>query len=350
MEPLEWIALIGGVLSLLGVSVDAWQTHKANKEQKEHDKAMAALNHRYREQEAASSFEREATFNQFASDETKMREAGLSPALMYGQYSGNSTPQISSVGSSQGAGNVGRHVSASDFLGKLDPANYMESTIQRMNAQTMRDKTKSDIALQNQLLLESASKTAENQRNTAFKKSLETMIFNQEVQALQRLQRENANLEFDLQLKRDTRSIEIEKRQLENKELQKKVDLLSEQIKTEPVARAQLAKSMKLIDQQASYYGKNTEMLDENLKGSQLERIMKEFGLNARTINPMMRNWDALSLPYQTQMRAAKLALEKCGFSEFEATNAVIYYMATDRKDVTPSFINGMSRFLSGNK
>ena len=96
MEPLEWIALIGGVLSLLGVGVDAWQTNKANKEQKEHDLAMAALNHRYREQEAQSSFEREATFNQFASDETKMREAGLSPALMYGQYSGNSTPQVSS--------------------------------------------------------------------------------------------------------------------------------------------------------------------------------------------------------------------------------------------------------------
>ena len=179
---------------------------------------------------------------------------------------------------------------------------------------------------------------------------METTIFNQEVQSLQRLQRENANLEFDLQLKRDTRSIEIEKRQLENKELEKKVDLLSEQIKTEPVARAQLAKSMKLIDQQASYYGKNTELLDENLKGSQLERIMKEFGLNARTINPMMRNWDTLNLPYETQMRAAKLALEKLGFSEFEATNAVIYYMATDRKDVTPSFINGMSRILSGKK
>ena len=350
MEPLEWIALIGGVLSLLGIGVDYTQTKKANERQMEHDKAMAELNHRYREQEALSSFEREATFNQFASDETKMREAGLSPALMYGQYAGNSTPQVSSVGSSQSAGNVGRSISASDFLGKLDPAEYMESTIQRMNAKTMKEKTKSDIALQNQLLLESASKTAENQRNTQFKKSLETTIFNQEVQALQRLQRENQQMEFDLQLKRDTRSIEIEKRQLENKELQKKVDLLSEQIKTEPVARAQLAKSMKLIDQQASYYGKNTELLDENLKGSQLERIMKEFGLNARTINPMMRNWDTLNLPYETQMRGAKLALEKLGYSEFEATNAVIYYMATDRKDVTPSFINGMSRLLSGKK
>lgn len=350
MEPIEWIALIGGVLSLLGIGTNIWQNEKANKAQKEHDMAMAALNHKYREQEAASSFEREATFNQFAADETKMREAGLSPALMYGQYSGNSTPQVSSVGSSQSAGNVGRTLNASDFLGKLDPANYMESTIQRMNAQTMKDKTKSDIALQNQLLLESASKTAENQRNTQFKKSLETIIFNQEQQALNRLQRENANLDFDLQMKRDTRSIEIEKLQLQNEQIRKSIDLVSEQIKTEPVKRAQLAKEMKVLDAQASYYGKNTEMVDETLKGSQLERIMKEFGLNARTLNPMMRNGEILNLPYKTQMEGAKLALEKCGYSEFEAMNAVIYYMATDRKDVTPSFINGVSRILSRKK
>ena len=92
---------------------------------------MAALNHRYREEEAASSFEREATFNQFAADEEKMRVAGLSPALMYGQYSGNSTPQVSCWFFS--AGNVGEFFR---FSWKLDPAEYTEQTIQRMNALT----------------------------------------------------------------------------------------------------------------------------------------------------------------------------------------------------------------------
>ena len=37
MEPLEWIAIIGGILSAIGVGVDAWQTNKANKQQAEHD-------------------------------------------------------------------------------------------------------------------------------------------------------------------------------------------------------------------------------------------------------------------------------------------------------------------------
>ena len=74
---------------------------------------------------------------------------------------------------------------------------------------------------------------------------------------------------------------------------------------------------------------------------------MKEFGLNSRTLNPMLRNADLYNLPYATQMKAATIALKELGFSEFEATNAVIYYMATDPKEVTPSLINGFSRWLS---
>ena len=125
MEPLEWIALISGILGLLGVGVDVWQTNKANKRQEEHDEAMAALNHRYREEEAISSFNRELGFNQFEDASKKMVQAGLSPSLMYGGSNmATNVPSVSSVGSSQGAGNVGRHVSVSDFLGKLDPFEY----------------------------------------------------------------------------------------------------------------------------------------------------------------------------------------------------------------------------------
>lgn len=348
MEPLEWIAAIGGILSLLGIGADLWQTNKANKRQIEHDEAMAALNHRYREEEAVSSFEREATFNQFSSDIQKMQSAGLSPALMYGQMSGASTsPSVSSVGSSQSAGNVGRSVNVSDFLGKLDPAEYAEATIQRMNAQTMAQKTRSDISLQKQYELESISRTMENQRNTAFKKSLETTLFNQEQQKLNQLRIGNETGEFNLHMMKDTRELDIETKRLNNAELQRKVALLDEEIKTQPVMRQKLYKEMEQITAATGNYYANSALLQENLRNGVVGRIMKEFGLNGRKINPMMRNTDIVNLPWKTQMDAARIALMREGFSEFEATNAVIYYLAEDPKDVTPSAINAFSRLFS---
>lgn len=342
------IAILASVImSGIGMAINAHQTRKANEAQAEHDQAMAALNHRYREDEAATSFEREATFNQYSTDVNKMQEAGLNPALMYGGSIGNSTPQISSVGSSQGAGNVGKTINASDFFGKLDPAEYTEQAIQRMNARTMKEKTLSDIALQNQYQLESVSRTLENQRNTAFKKNLETTIFNQEQENLRKLKIGNDISDFDLQFKRDTRDLDVEQKQLSNIKVRKDIDLVVEKIRTEPVARQKLYHEMQEIDAATQNYYANASLLQENLMHGQIGRIMQEFGLNARTLNPMLRNGELLNAPYRVQMEGAKLALEKLGFSEFEATNAVIYYMANDPKDVTPSLINGASRILS---
>lgn len=354
MEPLEWIAIIGGILSALGIGADLIQTNKANKKQMEHDEAMAALNHRYREEEALTSFEREANFNQYESDVKKMTSAGLSPALMYGQMSGASTsPSVSSVGSSQSAGNVGRTASVSNFLGKLDPAEYGEAMIQRFNARTMAKKTESDIALQKQYQLESLSRTLENQRNTSFKKSLETTLFNQEQQMLNQLRIGNELGEFELGLKRDTRALTIEKQELENRHLERQIDLVTEQIKTEPVARARLRKEIDEITQNIENLKIGYEQTEQNiavskesLKGTQLERIMKEFGLNGRTMN-FAKGHELFDMRYRENIKAATLALEELGFSEIEAQYAALYYLASDPKDVTPSLINGFSRILS---
>lgn len=348
---MEWYAiaaLIASVVaSVAGTVYNAKQTKKANEAQAEHDQAMAALNHRYREEEAATSFEREASYNQYEADVNKMEMAGLSPALMYGGSVGNSTPQISSVGSSQGSGSVNKTPNMSDFFGKLDPAEYAGQAIERMKARQMEKQTQANVDLQQQQIRESISRTLENQRNTAFKKNLETTMFQQEQQKLRQFALANDTADFELQFKRDTRALDIEAKQLGNKELESKIRLVDEEIKTEPVKRAKLAKEMQQIDAATQNYYANTELLQENLKNGQVGRIMKEFGLSARTLNPMLRNADILNSPYRTQMEGAKIALERAGFSEFEATNAVIYYMAENPKDVTPSVINGISRILS---
>lgn len=346
MEPMEWIALIGGILSLLGVGTNIYQTNKANKEQREHDEAMAALNHRYREEEAISSLERQANYNQYQIESDKMMEAGFSPSLMYGQAQ-QAVPNISSVGSSQGSSNVGRVPDISGFLGKLDPMEYTAQTIDRMNAQTMREKTKSDILKNNQDIRESVSRTIENQRNTAFKKSLETTLFNQEQQTLNNLRLQNKQMDFDLQYSMDTRDIKIEKERLQNKQLEKQIDMVTLEIEREPLVRKQIATDISRMAAMTENYNANTQATKEQTQGMQISRIMKEFGLSARTIPVNARGGKIHDALWDDNMRAACIALKQMGFSEFEATNAVLWYVADDPKDVTPSLVNGFSRWLA---
>ena len=346
MEPLEWIALIGGILSLAGIGIDAWQTDKANKRQEEHDKAMADLNHRYREEEALTSFEREANFNQYSADYNKMLEANVSPSLMYGGIS-SSAPSVSSVGSSQSAGNVGRKMNVSDFLGKLDPGEYASQTIERMNAKTMQERMKAQNALDVQSVRESISRQLENQRNTSFKKRLEKTILDQEDQTLKNLKTQGEQMSFNLQYARDTRDINYEMAQLGNAKMRKEIDLTVEKIKSEPVARQKMRAEITEIDAITHNYRANTALLGEDLHNTQLHRVMQEFGINARSINGGIRNLQNITPGMQRQMNAAKLTLESLGFSEYEASEAVLYYCATDKKDVTPSTVNALSRLLS---
>ena len=346
MEPMEWIALIGGILSLLGVGTEIWQTNKANKQQREHDEAMAALNHRYREEEAISSMEREANYNQYEIEKNKMLEAGFSPSLMYGQMQ-TAVPNISSVGSSQGAGNVGRMADFSKFFGKLDPAEYSGQMIERMNAKTLQERTRSDILKNEQDIRESVSRTIENKRNTAFKKSLETTLFNQEQQTLNNLRLQNKQMDFDLQYNIDTRDIRIEKERLENKRLEKQINMITLEIEREPLVRKQIATDVSRMAAATENYYAQTAATKEQTQGMQITRIMKEFGLSARTIPVNARAGKIHDALWSDNMNAARIALKQLGFSEFEATNAVLWYVAEDPKDVTPSLVNGFSRWLS---
>lgn len=348
MEPLEWIALIGGILSLFGVGVDIWQTNKANKQQMEHDQAMAALNHRYREEEAQTSFEREANFNQFADANAKMIQAGISPSLMYGGTNmASPTPSVSSVGSSQGAGNVGKKFNISDFLGKLDPGEYASQTIERMNAKTMAEKVRSEVLKNNQDVFESLSRQAENERNTAFKRSMESLERANAQQALKNLEITGRTLDFDLGYKQETKPLQMQKLQLENDELIKKIDYTAEQIKTNRVQRAYLAKEIDAVDAGIKQTGANTKLIEENLKNGQLGRIMQEFGINARSVNLGVQSLQNLRPGMIERLKSASLVLQECGFSAEEADKAVLYYVATDKKDVTPSALNGLSRIIS---
>lgn len=66
-----------------------------------------------------------------------------------------------------------------------------------------------------------------------------------------------------------------------------------------------------------------------------ISRIMREFGLTARSTPVNARAGKIHDALWQDNMDAARIALKQLGFSEFEATNAVLWYVAEDPKDVT---------------
>lgn len=348
------MAIVGVFLSLLNAQREINESHSANIRQMEHDKAMAELNHRYREEEAISSMEREANYNQYEIEKNKMLSAGFSPSLMYGNMQA-SVPSISSVGSNQGAGNVSKTPDLSKFFGKLDPAEYSSQAIERMNAQTMKDRTKSDILKNNQDILESISRTNENIRNTAYKKSIEDTLRRQEQATLNNLELQGKTLDFDLSYARERKPLEMQKLSLENESLIKKIDLTAEEILTQKSTRAKLAADIRVANEQVNYYHTgalenvaSTREIKERTHTATLNRVMKEVGLNARSIDIGSRTWTNILPAHKERMKAASILLQECGFSAEEANTAVLYYSATDPKDVNPSSVNALSRIITG--
>lgn len=350
---MEWVAGIGALLSLFVMIADAINSQNAVKRQEEHDKAMAELNHRYREEEAVSSLERQANYNQYEIEKDKMLGAGFSPSLMYGNMQ-TAVPNISSVGSSQGAGNVTKTPDLSKFFGKFDPAEYSSQAIDRMNAKTMREKTQSDVLKNQQEIRESVSRTLENQRNTAFKRRLEQTLFEQELQSLDNLKIQGEQMDFDLKYAIDARDIRLEKERLQNTHLQKQIDMVALEIEREPLVRRQISADISRLSAATRNYNAQTEYTEqlqnaslEQVKGMAISRIMREFGLTARSIPVNARAGKIHDALWKDNMDAACIALKQAGFSEFEAVNAVLWYVAEDPKDVTPSLVNGFSRILS---
>lgn len=347
MEAVGIIALIFSILlSGYGIIEDARQTKKAREFQAEHDEAMAALNHRYREEEAISSQEREANYNQYEIEKNKMLSAGFSPSLMYGG-SLPATSSISSVGSSQGSGNVGIKPDFSKFLGKLDPAEYSSQAIDRINALTMKEKTKSDILRNEQEIRESISRENENRRKTDFQRRLEWTLEQQEAQTLRNMELSNRSLDFDIGLKQEQKPLQMRKLELENEDLIKRIDYTAEQIKTEGSKRAALAADVRVANAQVKSLEAGTAESKARTKTENLDRVMKTVGLNARSINPALRNLSNISPLMAQRLKAGVIMLEECGFSREEAEKAVLYYCASDTKDLKPSAINAFSRIVS---
>lgn len=341
------LAIVAAVSGIGGTVGSLISNKKAREAQQEHDREMALLGQTITQE----NFDYQNQFDTIGNTKGQMVKNGYNPALLYGSMS---PVQYSASSGGASANNVGFPTDFSKFSKAVDPYAIMENELAQKNSEVMREKMKAESDYTKQRQLESLARTVEQQRDTRVKNNLEKTIVDTATQNLLNLKTEARNMESEITARDALTASQIELNAQKCKEseayvnkMNREAEKIGIEITREPLVRMQISADISRIKAATGNYYADTARLQESIKEGQLGRIMQEFGLNAQTLPPNLRNNKAYKTLWTTQMSAATSALMKAGFSEFEAINAVIYYTASDPKDVTPSVVNGFSRVFS---
>lgn len=317
---------------------------------------MANLQAKNEENLQKTMFDYQNSFNSWSNNRSQMVEAGFNPALMFG---GSSSP-VTFESSGSASGSASNLPQMSPLFKSIDPFEFGNQQIAKQNADSlsMNAGTNSavgtaDVALKKQQTLESASRTAENVRNTALQHRMENVIYDTAMANLM----ETSARAADFKSRTRERDTMLQPR-IEN--LEANTRRIVTEIEREPLVRAQMSADIRrlrsvvrLNDEMSTTEGvkrkkmaSEIDAIGEGLKSSRLERIMSEFGLKQRH-KGSDKGYVSLS-DFDSRDREAYMALISAGFSPTESAAAVLWYTGVDPKDLTPSIINGASRVLSG--
>lgn len=347
MDPIT-IALILGAISLAGT---IGTTIYTNKKQEQRD--IAADERALENQKAIMDYQANQTqsINTMATQKGFATDAGYSPALLYGSMS---TPQLydGKGGSAQGTSS---EVKMPEVFNRLDPNNVYESVVTSRDQEMRRQQVAADVLLKNKEGLLADARTAEQLRNTGLLKNMEKTLMSQMRADLALTRSQSSNLDFLTRRGEFLLPGELEQQGIINQQQRKKIEEIDSNIRKNAWEMRQISADIKRINavtsltgEQQNYTAEQTRGVIESTRNSAIGRIMREFGLNERKSPTWFRSADWLhNKAYQQQMQNAVIELKNLGFSEHEAVNAVVYYVASDPKDVTPSLVNGVSRVLS---
>lgn len=236
---------------------------------------------------------------------------------------------------------------------KLPVDSVANVALQRHQQELLRAQTMSNINLQNQQRLKAAAETAEQLRYTGLQKRLERTIVDMSLAELHTEQERAENLRFQTRRGNVLLPGELESQGLINSETAAKISKINSDISKNFVEMAQIRATTALLGSEKIKTDKEVEEVQERIRGNVVGRVMREFGLAARKTPQWMRKSKDIDLSrlnefqYGVQMRGAAATLMSLGFSEYEASRAVIYYTCESPKDATPSIINGFARILS---
>lgn len=294
--------------------------------------------------------------NTVATQKGHMAEAGYSPALMYG----NATiPGLQdSSGSAQGTSS---EFKMPEIFNRVSPDNVYNAVVTNRAQEMQRQRLASDIQLNMKRGLREDAETARLLWQTGMNKKMERTIMDQMTADLALTRSQSNNLNFLTQRGQYLLPGELESQGLINRETAKRIEKIDAELKKNPYEIKMLQADIKRINAvtklteaqtsatytQEEYTREEMRGVQENIRHSAIGRIMKEFGLTQRVTPAALRTGSWLhNKAYAQQIQGAVIELMNLGFSEHEAINACVYYVAEDPKSVTPSLVNGVSRVL----
>lgn len=347
---MEWLLAI---LGLVAVVANVVTTAKSNREQREHDEAMLQKQTDAEKELIDYEVSTQQNNNTIATQSGHAASAGFSPALLYG----SSLPALSSgSGTAQGTASKLNPLQLFDRISPRDATEpilqqrYQEMQRARMASQNARDT--SEIALNN-------ARTMEQIRDTHQRKNLERVVYDQAMASLELTRSNRANIDFLTQRGNALLPGELVAQGLINQETEAKINKVYSDITRNSWEVSRIQHDIKRIDSAVSLNQSQTSLnyaeasgIQESTRKSAIGRIMQEFGLTSRRIPVGLRDKNGISDAlnqglHGEQMKGALIELINLGFSEREATQAVLYYVAEDPRDVTPSLVNGATRVVS---
>lgn len=337
-------AIIAAILGAIGLIGNYFSNRESSRLQRQHDMNMAEINKQNQKELMDYEVSLQQQNNTIATQTGHAAQAGVNPALLYG---GMSAPALSSV---SGGSNTGSSSSLPELrlFDRLPTSNVVESLATQRKQQMDYEKNLVEMQEMRQRTMESASRTAENIRNTSYQKSIEKIIFDQQVASLHLLEAQGENLNFQTERGRIFLPLELEEKGLINSETAAKIDKINSDIQKNNWEMRQIRKDIERMDSVIDLNDAERSSVIESVKKSAIGRIMQEFGLSSRLLPAQLRSASELHKALNNeQMKGAYIALRNMGFSEHEATNAVIYYSVRDPKDATPSVLNSASRIFS---
>lgn len=339
-------SFFGGLLSLVGNLVSNLFT---NRQQIEANKEMSAQNLANQKELMDYQTQIAQDTNTIATQKGHAASAGYSPALLYGNMS---TPGLMDSASGTNTGEA-PNLDKLKLFDKLPVDSVANVALQRHQQELLRAQTMSNINLQNQQRLKAAAETAEQLRYTGLQKRLERTIVDMSLAELHTEQERAENLRFQTRRGNILLPGELESQGLINRETAAKISKINSDISKNFVEMAQIRATTALLGSEKIKTDKEVEEVQERIRGNVVGRVMREFGLAARKTPQWIRKSKDIDLSrlnefqYGEQMRGAAATLISLGFSEYEASRAVIYYTCESPKDATPSIINGFARILS---
>lgn len=332
-------AILGVISTIAGVAINASNTRK----QIEHDTNMAQMN--FDNQKKLMDYQNELSqsTNTIATQTGHAAAAGVNPALMYG----NMSPAMYSGSQASNTG-AASQLPRLDLFNKLDTPNVVETMLQKRSQDISIERNRAAIDLDRQKALREAAETADKLYSTGLRKQLEKTIVSQQMAQLHLTELQGENLDFITKRGVALLPGELESQGLINQETSAKIEKLSSDTLKNRFEMSQIRADIERLNSVTELNKAEQSSVVESTRRSAIGRVMSEFGLTNRLTPAQLRSSSALHNALNSeQMKGAYITLRNLGFSEHEASNAVIYYSAQDPKDVSPSVVNSASRILS---